>query len=196
MYVHWCECCTYSYCSYVKLVRFAVTWYCNLVLMCYQSMVTHVTNALTLPTHAHSPPTHTHTDCPPVTWEECPWEAGQCDSSEEAAGGEQDHQHHHANTTQGQVTSNIDFISGPNHFCMDCNYSLCVVFSLDLDCFESYLTLLGIFVLYTHTPHTPHTHPTPSQTSKETHQRDSLKIRGLEAKLAQLTAQSKKTDKE
>ena len=35
-----------------------------------------------------------------------------------------------------------------------------------------------------------------SQVANDTHQRDSLKVRSLESKLAQLTAQSKQTDKE
>ena len=34
------------------------------------------------------------------------------------------------------------------------------------------------------------------QVASDTHQRDSLKVRSLESKLAQLTAQSKQTDKE
>ena len=34
------------------------------------------------------------------------------------------------------------------------------------------------------------------QVANDTHQRDSLKVRSLESKLAQLTAQSKQTDKE
>ena len=59
-------------------------------------------------------------------------------------------------------------------------------------------------------PPLPHPHPlifslTPIseihtslclQVANDTHQRDSLKVRSLESKLAQLTAQSKHTDKE
>lgn len=45
-------------------------------------------------------------------------------------------------------------------------------------------------------PTVTHCLPYSVQVANDTHQRDSLKVRSLESKLAQLTAQSKQTEKE